>query len=265
MSQHRGGGSFTAEQLGWLAMFDTQRTGYANEIGDVHRRHELVIADLELRLRAAKANMENELTAVRQKYIPCGEYVPLEIYEFNQQCWTEYLNTCLVNNAVSAALSEESAADAVETFGEAVRQRHLLDFIMQGERRDQLLEYLNTKIKIGHFENVGEERAAKRLRILLTPAGLERPTQTTHSRVPVAAGRVNPGGTDPQANATRIFNTRFADPGEHSPIATQTHHPTEPGTLNVQQRSPYLSPLHERSGQTFRRGVQGNPPRPEYR
>ncbi|XP_074579189.1 uncharacterized protein LOC141835714 [Curcuma longa] len=249
--------------MSWMAKFDGQRTDYANEIGDVRERHEFVIADLESQLRDAKAAMENELAAARRKCIPCGEYMPLEEFEFNQQCWTEYLNACLVNNFASADRNEENAADAVEVFGEVVRRRHLLDFIMQGERQNQLQEYVNAKI--GQFKNVREGRAAKRLRDLWETVSLESPAQTP-PRVPIAAGGENPDGVDPQADADRNFNMRFADPGEHTPIAApgpgaqaQTHHPARPRTSRVQQGPPCISPPHTRSGKTFGRGFQGNP------
>lgn len=196
--QRRGDGNLTAEQMAWLAVFEAQRTDCSDRTGDVRRRHELIIAELELRLREAKAAMDQEMTNVNREFLPFGDYAPIPLFEFNKQCWAEYLNQCLISGVPHAALTPAAAQDAVKTFGDIVRQRHILDFLTLGDRKTQLQDFLNTKI--GQFDNAKEERAAKRLRLLLASVDLEVPPQTPGG-VPPAAGGQNTGGPNPLADA----------------------------------------------------------------
>lgn len=209
--QRRGKGIFNAEQMGWISMVDIMRSDMATDLGDIRQRHEGEIAELEMRLRNAKAAMEREIETAKQNYNPVASYEQLTHFVFNERCWDEYLMECQLMDIPPVELTHEAIVDAVNTHKDVVKQRHLLEFVDEGDNKTLVAEYINRRI--GHFTNLREERPIKRFRGLLGAVGIEPAVQAPAGPPPEVAAP-DAGRAPPPARPNHIFDAVIADPGQ---------------------------------------------------
>ncbi|DAZ91057.1 TPA_asm: fusion protein [Salvia miltiorrhiza amalgavirus 1] len=149
----RGGTDFEPHELGWIAMMDLQQAEMSNLLGEERRHHDDVIADLERRLRMAKVAQKEALAQVKTNHSPAGDYVALDSTETNRRCWAEYCNRVVATGNVPPPLSYERMCEAVTTYSDLIRKRHILEFLTPQARKDALESFVQRLI-------VGADQAA---------------------------------------------------------------------------------------------------------
>lgn len=212
--QKRGAGDFTAQQMGYIAMFDAQRGDLATRKADIRREQDAIIAELERQLKAARDDKDQLLAAASQEFLPAGSLPDQDVSDFNKACWDLYLDDCRQRNVQASLLTADSCKQAVLTYGQLVRNRRILEHLAAGRNQELLTSYVNQRI--GHFRQHRDERTAKRFRTLLGAVGLE-PTPQAAAGPQVGAGPANPGGEAGGGAPDEIFAVAVLDPNGGAP------------------------------------------------
>lgn len=175
--EKRGGSIFTAQDIGWCAMFEAQRNDYITVQKDTKRGFDVKRAELEEQMRKLNQEEKQAYAKLNTEYVPYGEYRQMDNAEYAQKCWKEYLAHCRETGQKPVDLTVPHVNEAVTTFGDRVRQRHILEFLRDEEHKLALMEYVENKI--GKFDRTLDERAAKRFRGLMAAVGLEVPPKAS--------------------------------------------------------------------------------------
>ncbi|DAZ91056.1 TPA_asm: hypothetical protein [Salvia miltiorrhiza amalgavirus 1] len=198
----RGGTDFEPHELGWIAMMDLQQAEMSNLLGEERRHHDDVIADLERRLRMAKVAQKEALAQVKTNHSPAGDYVALDSTETNRRCWAEYCNRVVATGNVPPPLSYERMCEAVTTYSDLIRKRHILEFLTPQARKDALESFVQRLI-VG-ADQAANERQSRRFRGLLADVGrIQAPPPPP--QVPQQPVQQNPAGPPQPQTDDDIF------------------------------------------------------------
>ncbi|KAI9077182.1 hypothetical protein K1719_040840 [Acacia pycnantha] len=162
--------SFSPQEIGWLKMFEIQRALPENRFSEIRRNHEATILELEQKLCAERARMKEELQSVKNDLLPASFFYDLPPADFNRRCWSCYLAKCGAENVAPFALTEPSLISAMNNFGSEVRDRHVIEFLSQGNRKVDLQQWIEKKV--AEYDTVKDSQSSKRLRRLLGSVGL---------------------------------------------------------------------------------------------
>ncbi|DAZ91046.1 TPA_asm: hypothetical protein [Phalaenopsis equestris amalgavirus 2] len=167
--EKRGGGYFEPHQVGKIAMIEAQRGDCITECNDLRRDYDARIAQQELLLRKLRAEKDDAIHAVTTKYRPFADISVLPVAEFNKLCWEEYLDNCRIEGHRPKSLNTENLEEAVHAYSDIVRQRHILNELLVGNRQEELERWVAAKI--GRFDVERETKKARRFRGLLEAVG----------------------------------------------------------------------------------------------
>ncbi|DAZ91047.1 TPA_asm: fusion protein [Phalaenopsis equestris amalgavirus 2] len=158
--EKRGGGYFEPHQVGKIAMIEAQRGDCITECNDLRRDYDARIAQQELLLRKLRAEKDDAIHAVTTKYRPFADISVLPVAEFNKLCWEEYLDNCRIEGHRPKSLNTENLEEAVHAYSDIVRQRHILNELLVGNRQEELERWVAAKI--GRFDVERETKKARR-------------------------------------------------------------------------------------------------------
>ena len=90
--------------------------------------------------------MQEELQFVKNDLSLASFFSNLPLVDFSQRCWSCYLAKCGAENVAPFTLTEQSLTFAMNTSGSEVCDRHVIQFLSQGNHKVELQQWIEKKV-----------------------------------------------------------------------------------------------------------------------
>ncbi|GAV70573.1 hypothetical protein CFOL_v3_14071, partial [Cephalotus follicularis] len=166
--QQRGGGTFSIKEVASMNAFEVQ----TNDMIQVEKNVRVTSEEeIQAFVQQRREQLAADLLACKTNFSPAADYIPLSNRSLNMQCWAMYHDVQGLTGPGNAIPTNEQLETAFITYGQAVKNRHLTDFLQQGNNRDKLVTYV--KAKVLKLKGEGDFRGATRLAKELAAMGVQ--------------------------------------------------------------------------------------------
>nr|WKV32514.1 RNA-dependent RNA polymerase [Iranian amalgavirus] len=139
-------GEMTPEEASLTNVFQQQLVDMAESNKVIRTRFDDKINEYKRIISGLRREKEASLTENRKRFVPSSTFVASDENEVVRECWALYLEDCANIGAAPLPTTEEHMAAAKEKFGPIILARQAKDFVSLPNVKEQLLEYVKTKI-----------------------------------------------------------------------------------------------------------------------
>nr|WKV32515.1 putative coat protein [Iranian amalgavirus] len=162
-------GEMTPEEASLTNVFQQQLVDMAESNKVIRTRFDDKINEYKRIISGLRREKEASLTENRKRFVPSSTFVASDENEVVRECWALYLEDCANIGAAPLPTTEEHMAAAKEKFGPIILARQAKDFVSLPNVKEQLLEYVKTKILA--LDSANEDKKATYFRRLMEVAG----------------------------------------------------------------------------------------------
>ncbi|DAZ91030.1 TPA_asm: hypothetical protein [Melilotus officinalis amalgavirus 1] len=186
-----------------------------NELNTAVKEKRQEIEDTILELRRAINLLQEDLKNVKEllddDYLPMFHYEPQDDSDLINACYRRYCADAAAAQMDAEILRFDIYDMLRARYGDAVRQRHLADWLNVPERENLLKLFIDQKVKM--MEEVGDVRQASNFRLLMESAGGELAAEVRAETEATASARrgdrENRRKRRADVDTTNILPTRF--------------------------------------------------------